>query len=348
MQQLTYLVALADHGHFGKAAVACHVTQPGLSNQLRELERRLGCALVERSPRAVRLTDAGTVIAERARRVLRDVDDLADVARSASAALAGPLRIGLIPTVAPYVLPQVVRLVLEEHPAAALHVTEERTADLLVGLRAGELDVVVVALPLSGTDLAYTTLVEDPFFLAVASRHPLASAEEVSIDQLRTQQVLLLDEGHCLRDQALAICSIVGTISTSVAATSLPTLVQMVAAGQGVTVLPSTAASVEAGKGRGICLVPLSDAPKRSLALVWRASSPRRDLYRDLALLLAPLFGELASRGSGEAVTVFREFVDPTGPVELRPASAQLRRPTRAGSARPAPANQCPRPAGLG
>lgn len=299
LQQLTYLVALAEHEHFGRASAACHVTQPGLSNQLRELERRLGCALVERSPRAVRLTDAGAAIAERASRVLRDVDDLADVARSASAGLAGPLRIGLIPTIAPYVLPQVVRLVRREHPAVELQVTEERTADLLVGLRAGEFDVVVAALPLAGTDLAHSTLADDPFFLAVSSRDALAGSEEVSIDQLQAHQVLLLDEGHCLSDQALAICNVVGTISTSVAATSLSTLVQMVAAGQGVTVLPATAAAVEAGKGRGISLVPLSEAPQRTLALVWRSSSPRSDLYRDLALLLAPLFRELARRGPG-------------------------------------------------
>lgn len=290
MQQLTYLVSLAEHGHFGRAARACHVTQPGLSNQLRELERRLGCTLVERSPRSVSLTDAGAAIADRARRILRDVDDMGDVASSAAAGLVGQLRLGVIPTIAPYVLPRMIPCVLEAHPAVELVLTEERTVKLVARLRAGELDVAVMALPVPGDDLAHANLANDPFLLAVGSGHPLASSSEVTPAQLSELSVLLLDEGHCLRDQALAVCSAAGTASTSVAATSLSTLVQMVAAGQGVTLLPAIAAAVEAHRGSRVAVVPLSDAPQRTLALVWRSSSPRSGIYRELAAILAPLF----------------------------------------------------------
>ena len=305
LQQLTYLVSLAEHGHFGKAAHACHVSQPGLSNQLRELERRLGCTLVERSPRSVRLTDAGAAIAERARRVLRDVDDMGDVASSAAAGLAGPLRLGVIPTIAPYVVPRLNPCVLDAHPAVELLLTEERTVKLLARLRAGELDVAMMALPVPGADLAHATLANDPFLLAVGSDHPLASVSEVTPSQLSELAVLLLDEGHCLRDQALAVCSAAGTASTSVAATSLSTLVQMVAAGQGVTLLPAIAATVEAHRGSRVAIVPLTDAPQRTLALVWRSSSPRSGLYRELAGLFAPLFQSCAGTRPEPAASPF-------------------------------------------
>ena len=171
-------------------------------------------------------------------------------------------------------------------------VARELVPELFV--RAGELDVAVMALPVPGVDLAHSTLANDPFLLAVGSDHPLASVSEVTPSQLSELAVLLLDEGHCLRDQALAVCSAAGTASTSVAATSLSTLVQMVAAGQGVTLLPAIAATVEAHRGGRVAIVPLTDAPQRTLALVWRSSSPRSGLYRDLAGLLAPLFQSCA------------------------------------------------------
>lgn len=285
-QQLAYLVALADHGHFGRAAAACFVSQPGLSSQVRELERRLGATLVERAPRAIRLTPVGREVAERARRVLRDLDDLAEAARADAEGLAGPLHLGVIPTVAPYALPGFVAVMVGAHPAVELHLVEARTEVLLRRLRAGELDVAVLALPLEGDDLDHAELGVDPFLLAVPSAHALAGRVGADLEALDDLPVLLLEEGHCLRDQALAVCSRAGREPSSMAATSLPTLVQMVAAGRGVTLLPETAVALEARAGSGITTVPLRDAPSRTLALAWRASSPRSLRYRDLARLL--------------------------------------------------------------
>lgn len=286
VQQLAYLVALADHGHFGRAAAACHVTQPGLSSQVRELERRLGCVLVERSPRAIRLTPVGEQIADRARRVLRELDDLTEAAQLDAEGLVGAFRLGLIPTVAPYVLPDFVAALLDAHPRVELQLVEDRTDGLVQRLRAGELDAVVMALPVEGDDLRHVDLGVDPFLLAVPAGHRLARAKGVDVDVLADLPVLLLEEGHCLREQALSVCHLVRTEPTSMAATSLPTLVQMVAAGQGVTLLPATTVALEAREGSGVVAVPLRDAPSRTLALVWRATSPRAARYAELAGLL--------------------------------------------------------------
>lgn len=253
---------------------------------MRELERRLGATLVERAPRSIRLTPVGVEVAERARRVLRDLDDLAEAARADAEGLAGPLHLGVIPTVAPYALPEFVAAIVGAHPAVELHLVEERTEALLRRLRAGELDVAVMALPVEGDNLDHAELGVDPFLLAVPRAHALAGRDGADLEALVDLPVLLLEEGHCLRDQALAVCSRAGREPSSMAATSLPTLIQMVAAGRGVTLLPETAVALEARAGSGVTTVPLRDPPSRTLALVWRASSPRSDRYRDLARLL--------------------------------------------------------------
>ena len=279
-------MALADHGHFGRAAAACHVTQPGLSSQVRELERRVGCTLVERTRRSVRLTAVGEQVVERARRILRELDDVAELARADGDGLVGPFRLGLIPTVAPYVLPDFVTAVLDAHPSIDLQLIEDRTDGLVQRLRSGDLDAAVLALPIDGDDLEHAELGIDPFLLAVPARHDLATARAVDVDVLGDLPVLLLEEGHCLRDQALSVVSRSGREPAEMAATSLPTLVQMVAAGRGVTLLPATAVPLEARQGSGVTAVPFRDAPARTLALLWRRSSPRAGRYRELAELL--------------------------------------------------------------
>lgn len=284
LQQLNYLVALADEGHFGRAADACHVSQPALSIQIRELEQRLGTTLVERLAKGARLTSDGEEIVARARRVLADVDELVDVATRGADALVGVLSVGAIPTLAPYVLGDFVPEVVQRHPDATLRLEELQTSDLLSALRHGQIDLGLCALPVEGADLVTRTLVDDEFLLAVAANHPLAHGDQpLATSVLAHESVLLLSEGHCLRDQALAICSNVRAQPTDLRATSLHTLVQMVAANVGVTLLPATSIGVEARPGNGIVVRAFDDPPTRTLAMVWRSSSPRAGFFDELA-----------------------------------------------------------------
>ena len=276
LQQLAYLVALADAGHFGRAAAASHVSQPALSAQIRELERRLGTPLVERLGRGIRFTPAGEAVVERARRLIRDVDELIEEVGAAEGELAGRLVLGVIPTVAPYVLGALVPTLVNRFPAADVRLEELRTETLVAQLRDGRIDLALCALPVDGDDLRHAVLAEDPFLLAVPEGHALARGRgPVSIDVLSEQRVLLLEDGHCLRDQALAVCDVAGTHPADARATSLPTLVQMVAAGGGVTLLPATAAGVEARPGNGIAIRRFREPVHRTLGFVWRGSSPR-------------------------------------------------------------------------
>jgi len=290
LQQLSYLVALAEHHHFGRAAAACHVTQPALSSQLRELERRLGVTLVERSARGARLTPAGIAAAARARIVLTGVDELAEEAADAAGEVHGPFGLGVIPTIAPYLLGRLVPTIVSRFPHAELRLEELRTAELLSGLRAGDVDLGLCALPVPEPDLATEALADDPFLLAVPADHALAGGQgPVAIEELARHRVLLLEDGHCLRDQALSVCDLVGTQPTDVSATSLPTLVQMVAAGGGITLLPASAAAIEARPGNGIAVRRIREPVHRTIGFVWRATSPRGDSYRELARLTRPL-----------------------------------------------------------
>jgi LysR family hydrogen peroxide-inducible transcriptional activator len=284
LQQLAYLVALADEGHFGRAAGLCNISQPALSSQIRELEQRLDTTLVERLAKGARLTTVGEEIVGRARRVLADVDELVDSALLTRDSLSGVLAVGAIPTVAPYVLSDFVPEVVARHPSATLRFEELQTYDLLAALRHGQIDLGLCALPVEGHDLIAEALIDDPFLLAVSAQHPLAaSSDPISTRVLASENVLLLTEGHCLRDQALAVCSGVKAQPTDLRATSLHTLVQMVAANVGVTLLPATAIDVEARPGNGIVVREFIEPPSRTLALVWRASSPRSTHFKDLA-----------------------------------------------------------------
>ena len=284
LQQLSYLVALANEGHFGRAADACNISQPGLSSQIKELEERMGSALIERLPRGIRFTPEGIEVVARARRILSDVDELIDAAQISTNSIHGPLVVGAIPTVAPYVLGDFVPALVGAHDHATLRFEELPTRKLLSALRSGTIDVAICALPVEGTDLVSYPILCDQFLLAVSSTSNLAQGSyPLPLSILSRLNVLLLDEGHCLRDQALDVCAAARAQVTDLRATSLPTLVQMVAAGVGVTLLPNTAASVEARAGNGIVVRRFKKPPFRTLAMAWRASSPRDRTYRSIS-----------------------------------------------------------------
>jgi len=285
LRQLEYAVAIADEGHIGRAAAACAVSQPALSTQLQELERRLGLTLFERGRHGATVTPEGEPVIEQARKVLAAASDLVSVASDRSGDLVGPLSIGIIPTMAPYLLPAVVSEVRRRYPRAQAHLHEVRTDDLLVRLRDGRLDLGVLAGPLRGDDLEVASLARDPFLLALPEDHPLAGEGPLPTGVMAGLPMLLLEEGHCLRDQALEVCGNVGATSSSeIQATGLSALSQMVAAGLGVTLLPASAVDLEARPGTGLALRPLRDpSPDREVVLAWRHSSPRAPRYQALA-----------------------------------------------------------------
>lgn len=298
LQQLSYLVAIADEGNFRKAAQTCFVSQPALSTQIKELERRLGATLIERTPRGAVLTPAGRVAVGDARRVLQIVDDLVAAVDADQEEIAGELALGVIPTLAPYVLPTAVPVLTGRHPHAELRVRELRTDVLLDELANGSLDLGLVATSEMPAGIVHQPLVPDPFLLATSASDALGGeVGTVSVGVLAERPVLLLEDGHCLRDQAQSVCDLVSANTRTVFDTSLSTLVQMVAAGQGVTLLPTSAAAVEARPGNGIVTRHFEDPePSRTIALVWRASSPRAGHYRDLADRLAGALGARTSR----------------------------------------------------
>jgi LysR family transcriptional regulator, hydrogen peroxide-inducible genes activator len=284
LRQLEYLVTVAQTLNFRAAAAAAHVSQPALSAQIQQLEGLLGLRLLDRDRRRVALTAAGELIAEQARAVLGDVDALVDKAAGQGQPLAGALQLGIIPTVAPYVLPRLLRGVHEAHPQLRLILRETQTADLVEQLRTRRLDAALLALPVPGTGLSALPLFEDPFLLALPAGHRLAARKTVKPADLRREAVLLLEDGHCLREQALAICAEAKAQEHGdVRATSLGTLMQMVGSGLGVTLLPSIAAKREA-RDDGVLLRPFAaPAPRRVIGLAWRASSTRGDEYALLA-----------------------------------------------------------------
>lgn len=289
LRQLRYLVALDEHRHFGRAAEACLATQSTLSAGLQELENLLGVTLVERTKRKVLMTPLGEEVAIRARDLLRGAEDIADLARAHGKPLCGRLRLGVIPTIAPFLLPRALPGLRRQYPELKLALREDLTARLLERLAAGDLDVAVLALPYDAPEMEMEALFTDPFVLACPPGHPLAAYDSVGGADLATAELLLLEEGHCLRDHALAACSLPAPRrGEGMLGTSLGTLVQMVATGMGVTLLPRLA--VEAGILTGTDLVtrPLSGGGARLLGLAWRKSSARKGEFR---LLGKALFG---------------------------------------------------------
>jgi LysR family hydrogen peroxide-inducible transcriptional activator len=277
LRDLRYLVALADARHFGRAADRSHVSQPTLSAQIRKLEDQLGVQLVERQPRKVTLTDVGERVVARARRILHEADDITELARGSSDPLAGVLRVGLIPTLGPYLLPLVTPRIRKQLPRLQLLLYEFQTAALLERLRAGELDVAVLALGVDVSGLEFAPLYEEPFVLAVPAAHRLTKKTAVRAQDLAGETLLLLEDGHCLRDQALEVCSRVDIREAEdFRGTSLETLRQMVTAGLGVTLLPELATEGPFAANNNLALRPFAKpAPRRTLAALWRRSSSR-------------------------------------------------------------------------
>ena len=292
LRDLKYLVALAEHKHFGRAAAACFVSQPTLSTQIKKLEEELGVPLVERAPRKVMLTPAGREAAMRARGIVAEVEQMKEAARRSRDPEAGTVRLGIFPTLGPYLLPHVVPAIRERFPQLELLLVEEKSDVLLAQLRNGQLDAALLALPINDEQLHVEFLFEEPFVLAAPEGHPLTARAHLTLADLGDQRLLLLQDGHCLRDQALDVCHMAGaTEKSEFQATSLETLRQMVAANVGITLLPMLAVKPPVARSENIRLLGFdgADAPSRRIAMVWRRSSAMADFL----LQLAPLFRDL-------------------------------------------------------
>ncbi len=276
LKQLRYLTALAEHRHFGKAAEACAVTQPALSMQMRDLEKDLGVDLVERRPGEVILTEVGAEVVRRAERVIAAARDLTDYARHSGRLLSGRLRLGVIPTLAPYVLPRVLPQLQRVHPELRVELRETQTRNLTDELARGALDAALLALPVEEGDFETLTLFDDPFLLAVPAADPRDGATRLSARDIEKDRLILLEEGHCLRDQALAFCAPRRDAPSGLGATSLSTVMQMVANGYGVTLLPRVALDVEGRDARVKVLRFRDPEPARQIGLAWRRTSPRK------------------------------------------------------------------------
>ena len=275
IRQLQYAVAVADAANFRRAAAQCHVSQPSLSAQVAELESALGVRLFERDRKQVMLTAAGREVVERARRLLVEMADLAEGAARFADPLRGSLRFGVIPTISPYLLPEVVPALRRRFPKLTLHWVEEKTATLVSLVQAGSLDAALLALEADVGDLERYGVGPDPFVLATPRGHALAQRDApIALAELRGCPVLLLDDGHCLRDQALAACSATEAQELDFRATSLATLAQMVAGGAGVTLLPRLAVKAENRRAQLAVRRFAGPAPQRTLGLVWRRRSP--------------------------------------------------------------------------
>ncbi|HTV80202.1 MAG TPA: LysR substrate-binding domain-containing protein [Steroidobacteraceae bacterium] len=277
LKDLRYLVAVADTGHFGHAAQRCFISQPTLSAQLKKLEDYLGVQLIERQPRGATLTEAGEQIVARARLILSASDEVITIAQTHRDPLCGRLKVAMIPTVGPYVLPQVAPAARRRMPRLDLLLFEYQTAPLLQKIHAGEIDVGVLALPVDTEGLSCRKLYDEDFNVALPESHPLAKQASIRVSDLADESLLLLEEGHCLRDQALEVCNRISVHERQdFRATSLETLRQMVAAGAGVTLMPELASGGAYGNARGVIIRPLvRPTPHRQIGAVWRKSSAR-------------------------------------------------------------------------
>lgn len=292
IKQLRYFDALARHCHFGKAAEACAVSQPALSMQIRDMENNLGVGLVERRPNEIRLTSEGEEVARRASSILAEARDLMDYGRHVASVLTGTLRLGIIPSIAPYLLPQVLAKLNATYPDLKLKLRETLTDTLLEELSRGDLDAVIAALPVHGTEMETLSLFEDRFLLATQAAPNLDERARVAPADIANENLMLLEEGHCLRDQALNYCTNVqganqtGRVS-DFGATSLTTVMQMVAAGYGVTLLPEMCTEVEVRDERVALLRFTEPQPARTVGLIWRKTAPRKEDFAALGILIS-------------------------------------------------------------
>jgi len=286
LRQLRYFDALARHGHFGRAAEECAVSQPALSMQIRELERDLGVELVAHRQGITVLTEAGIEVARRALPILSATQDLANSVRCNGQPLSTILRLGVIPTLAPYVLPCLLPELHRRHPGLCLDLLETQTKTLVSELAQGALDVILLALPLEKAEFETIDLFKDRFLLAVPAEDPLPERSRVTTSDVNARRLVLLEEGHCLRDQALSYCGDRGYVQARLGATSLATVLQMVASGYGVTLLPEVAVNIEVRDERVKLLRFAEPQPQRNIGLAWRSTSPRKAEFLELGQIL--------------------------------------------------------------
>ncbi len=294
LKDLRYLVAVADTRHFGQAAARCFVSQPTLSAQLKKLEDYLGVQLVERHPRRIALTEAGTQVVARARRIIEASDEIVALAELQRDPLAGRLRMALLPTIGPYLLPLVASRIRRKLPRIELLLYEYQTGPMLDHLQAGDIDLGILALPVPADGLVERTLFDEPFVVALPEQHPLASRKSLKATDLNGETLLLLEDGHCLRDQALDVCSkALLHEKQDFRATSLETLRQMVASGGGITLLPLLASSGAYGNARGVVTLPFAKpAPVRHIGALWRKSSARSTAIEAVCEIIAEAAGK--------------------------------------------------------
>ena len=295
IRAIQYLVTLAEVRHFSKAAELCFVSQPTLSTQIRKLEEELGVQLVERSPRQVMLTRVGEEVVQRCRSILSEVEAMKSIARRSRDPHSGLLRLGIFPTLAPYLLPHVVPTIRRRFPRLTLRLFEEKTEQILEMLIQGRLDAGVLALPAGGDQIVSRKLFEEPFVVAMPEGHPLTRRKRLSLADLQDQELLLLEDGHCLRDQALEVCQLAGAHEQlDFHATSMETLRQMVAANTGITLLPTLAVKPPISPIENLVIRRFKgEPPKRTIAMVWRKTSALNDFLEELAEVFAAIDPEL-------------------------------------------------------
>ncbi|MBT8421503.1 MAG: hydrogen peroxide-inducible genes activator [Gammaproteobacteria bacterium] len=287
LRQLHYFLALVEHSHFGRAAEACFVSQSAFSHAIREMEDALGTQLVDRTNRSVTITNTGKDIAVQARLVLQDVETLVDTARATTAPLSGRLTLGSIPTIAPYLLPRALPKLRKAHPDLQLYLREGQSEHIVQELHDGNIDVILLALPYPMRNVTTLELFDDPFHLAYRRGTRLIDPKNFQVNRLNADSVLLLEEGHCLRDHALSACKIASRDSVNnFAASSLATLVEMVRADLGVTFIPEMAIRAGSLKGTGISTLPMPKGNLRKIGLGWRKGSGREAEFRLLGKLL--------------------------------------------------------------
>lgn len=281
LRDLKYLVALVDYRHFGKAAAVCFVSQPALSIQIKKLENYLGVQLVERTNKSVLLTEIGVSLAEQARQILSQVEELKETAKLSKDPYSGELKIGIIPTLAPYLLPYIMQTLSSAFPKLKIYLVEEQTTSLVEKLKKGKLDASILALPIIEAGFVISPLFEEEFMLAVPHNHPLSKRKTIRHAELANKNLLLLEDGHCLREQALAVCHIAKAHeSKSFNATSLETLRHMVASGTGMTLIPKLACK----SNDGIAYLAFNHPrPLREIGILWRSSSAKEKLLNDVA-----------------------------------------------------------------
>jgi len=301
IRQLQYLLAVVELRHFGQAAERCFVTQSTLSTGVQELENMLGAKLLERTKRKVNPTPLGQELAERARTILELSSQLVEVAQSDKEPLAGPLKLGVIPTISPFLLPQVLPVLREQYPKLKLYLVEDQSARLVERLATGEIDAAVLAFPFELGKLEYKSFWSEQFWVAFPKGHPLSEGGPIHAADLPADELMLLEEGHCFRDHALSACHRGDLVNHSAfQGTSLYTLIEMVAGGQGITFLPQMAINTSLTQREGLSLRPLAEAaPHREVGLVWRSTYHRKHDLELLGQCMAELMSRLAAEPQG-------------------------------------------------